>query len=379
MRKRCQHPLNARSPPHQTPAAPPAWSLDTAAFQIGTLEGDAPYQLHRVRGAALLPNGNIAVLDGGSSELRIFDATGRFVTQAGGRGDGPGEFRRPWAMHLRADTIIVIDASAGRLSLHRTDGSFITNRPYDKDTHTADAWLHDNSVIVGAAHGPQQDRVRAAVSRLPRPDTTVFFREVRAAGDDRLWVRVPADSGQSDWLIFDYTAQPLGRISIPDNFTMYDLHADHVLGVWADALDVQSVRALTFARPPLPLTSGDAAAAAAAPPSATPTRRPRPDAVYQPLRDALRDVAKYQEHFYALPAHEYVFARNMAELRAFTPSPAARLPALELPAGIVVRILDGGTFGWFAMAADTATGALCATGQGFTMPQSWGSSTLACF
>jgi hypothetical protein len=61
---------------------------------IGEVSGDEPYLFARIRGALALPGGGIAVADGQSMEIRIFDATGMHVRTAGGPGSGPGEFTR---------------------------------------------------------------------------------------------------------------------------------------------------------------------------------------------------------------------------------------------------------------------------------------------
>lgn len=59
---------------------------------IGTVEGDAAYQLHRVGAALRLSDGRIVVANNGSSDLRYYDSAGRHVRTVGRRGEGPGEF-----------------------------------------------------------------------------------------------------------------------------------------------------------------------------------------------------------------------------------------------------------------------------------------------
>lgn len=91
-------------------------------FSVGTLDGADPYMFYRLRGAARLSDGSIAVMDNGSGEIRIFDADGRHLRSMGGRGEGPGEFRngrfiwatpgdtlwvgdyRPWQYHVYIST-----------------------------------------------------------------------------------------------------------------------------------------------------------------------------------------------------------------------------------------------------------------------------------
>lgn len=62
------------------------------SLTIGSPEGDAPYLLHDVKDAMWLPDGRIVIADGGSNELRVFDASGTHAATWSGEGEGPGEF-----------------------------------------------------------------------------------------------------------------------------------------------------------------------------------------------------------------------------------------------------------------------------------------------
>ena len=71
------------------------------AVSIGERTGEEPYLLSFVRGATRLSDGRIVVANGGSNELRFFDAVGVHLATRGGGGEGPGEFERllrvePW-------------------------------------------------------------------------------------------------------------------------------------------------------------------------------------------------------------------------------------------------------------------------------------------
>jgi hypothetical protein len=69
------------------------WRISPApVLEIGMIDGPAAYQLDGVRNAARLPDGSIAVADGGSRQIRIYDAEGRHFRSFGGQGGGPGEF-----------------------------------------------------------------------------------------------------------------------------------------------------------------------------------------------------------------------------------------------------------------------------------------------
>lgn len=99
-------------------AAPlsPACRVDTAPrLQIGALDGPAEYQLGRVIDATRMPDGRIVVADRSNHEIRVFDATGKFVRTMGRTGDGPGEFRDPLQVTaLGGDSLLVWDMSRHR-------------------------------------------------------------------------------------------------------------------------------------------------------------------------------------------------------------------------------------------------------------------------
>ena len=77
------------------------WVAPELSLNIGTREGDAPYLFFRVRDAMRLPDGRFVVADGGSNELRVFDASGIHAATWSREGEGPGEFTQlagvaPW-------------------------------------------------------------------------------------------------------------------------------------------------------------------------------------------------------------------------------------------------------------------------------------------
>src|SRR5688572_10255310 len=71
-----------------------AWRMDeTPSLEIGVVEGAPEYQFSGIRRALRLPNGEFLIADGGSRELRFYDAGGNHLRSSGRAGEGPGEFR----------------------------------------------------------------------------------------------------------------------------------------------------------------------------------------------------------------------------------------------------------------------------------------------
>ncbi|MGH7459753.1 MAG: hypothetical protein ACREMA_01835 [Longimicrobiales bacterium] len=87
------------------------WRITREPFvQIGSVESDSVYELHRPWHAWRLRDGSIAIANNGTNQVRLFDADGRHQRNLGGRGGGPGEFRDVWKVHeLAGDSLLVID------------------------------------------------------------------------------------------------------------------------------------------------------------------------------------------------------------------------------------------------------------------------------
>lgn len=92
---------------------------------IGVLEGAPEYQLFRVSDARRFADGRIVVVNGGTGELRFYDAHGRYLASAGRRGGGPGEFERMgWMRLYRGDSLLVYDFDQARVSIFDGEGRF---------------------------------------------------------------------------------------------------------------------------------------------------------------------------------------------------------------------------------------------------------------
>ncbi|MYJ56386.1 MAG: 6-bladed beta-propeller [Rhodothermaceae bacterium] len=81
--------------------------------------------------------GNIYVKDARSADVRIFDANGRYVTTVGKRGEGPGELREVFGMHVDGDDrIIVADRMNRRLTIFTDMGRSFTTKSLAEDGRT---------------------------------------------------------------------------------------------------------------------------------------------------------------------------------------------------------------------------------------------------
>ncbi|MBE0591257.1 MAG: hypothetical protein IH616_02515 [Gemmatimonadales bacterium] len=102
------------------------WKVaDVPDVDIGVLEGAEEYQLFQVRDARRLADGRIVIANGGTNELRFYDARGRHLSSTGRDGEGPGEFKGlGWIRPFRGDSLAVYDFNLGRISVFDGDGRF---------------------------------------------------------------------------------------------------------------------------------------------------------------------------------------------------------------------------------------------------------------
>jgi hypothetical protein len=103
------------------------WRLaETPTLDIGVVEGDEVYQFFQIAGALELSDGRLVVANGGTGELRFYDASGDFLSSTGRKGSGPGEFQDiAWIERLAADSIMVYDFRLRRTSVFDSLGRFV--------------------------------------------------------------------------------------------------------------------------------------------------------------------------------------------------------------------------------------------------------------
>ena len=116
---------------------------------IGELEGEEPYMLHWAGSLAKLSDGRIMVGNHGSSEVRMFDASGGHLVSWGGEGEGPGEFMTltraaPWP----GDSIVAWYSSGLSISVFDSDGNY--GRSFVLQSGEAEVWRRPRPIAVRA-------------------------------------------------------------------------------------------------------------------------------------------------------------------------------------------------------------------------------------
>lgn len=178
---------------HTAPPAGPGLRVTAdPALEIGMAEGPEAYQLDGVRGAVRLSDGTIAVADGGSRRIRLYDADGRHLRDLGGQGDGPGEFQNLGAVHPdpAGSGLIGWDGSTKRYTHFTAEGVVGTIHGLDDIDGfiaTSHGVLEDGTFVLSP--GESVAELAAAEPGTRRPERPVL-RFAETSGVDTL-ARVP--------------------------------------------------------------------------------------------------------------------------------------------------------------------------------------------
>ena len=152
-----------------------AWRIaDTPSLDMGAAAGDPDQEFYQIRGVTRLSDGTIVVANGGSSELRYYDADGTFRTRAGRKGGGPGEFTfLSGVRRLAGDSVLASDMMQRRASIFGPDGQHVRDfalvepgtinmrsllGQLDDGTYIAQATnMHTGSELMDRPIGPYRD------------------------------------------------------------------------------------------------------------------------------------------------------------------------------------------------------------------------------
>ena len=138
---------------------PPAWGSHVRlvpALTIGALDGPPEYAFGSVGFVVGDKNGGFFVYDEKDTQVRRYDAAGKFVAKIGAKGSGPGEYQELLGMSLLGDTALVTwDPRNARVTFFGLDGKVLRSfMPLlGSMTYAADALGVDNAGIVSLLTG----------------------------------------------------------------------------------------------------------------------------------------------------------------------------------------------------------------------------------
>jgi hypothetical protein len=152
---------------------------------IGTVDGPPEYAFGAISMMAIGSTGTFYLVDNADTQIRRYDATGRFRGLIGRAGAGPGEYRRILGMALHGDTLLLVfDPANGRINVYDTAGVYRRAIHFDRgDFFGEKAFAVDGAglvyvraSLVGPGQGPpkgsQYIRMRidgTIVDSLPLP------------------------------------------------------------------------------------------------------------------------------------------------------------------------------------------------------------------
>jgi hypothetical protein len=130
----------------RSPSQAQIWTVsDKPVVTIGQAEGEPEYMLHQVAHARRLGNGRILLTIG--PDIRYYDAQGKYVGKAGGRGRGPGEFTYISDLYvLRGDTLLALNF---RNKVWLTaDGKFVRQEAVDFAPLNEAGWFSEGATLL---------------------------------------------------------------------------------------------------------------------------------------------------------------------------------------------------------------------------------------
>ena len=163
---------------------PGRWTLDPRPLlQIGGAD-DGPSGFAFIKGVVRLSDGSIAVANQRPSEIRIFDASGRFVRSLGRNGTGPGEFNRVLFRLVRSgDTLIGSDNSM-RDQVFAPNGDLVRSLARARPPTTSG----NPARIAFDAHGGALVQAIELADAATTSDADVFLRVFRESADGERYV-----------------------------------------------------------------------------------------------------------------------------------------------------------------------------------------------
>jgi hypothetical protein len=109
------------------------WIVDKGpSLDIGVTEGDERYEFAEARGPVRLSDGRIAVANMKTTEIRFFDAKGRFLKTVGRQGQGPGEFEQLWRLNKIAGDSLMALEPVSLTSIYTSAGTYVRRFRLDK-------------------------------------------------------------------------------------------------------------------------------------------------------------------------------------------------------------------------------------------------------
>lgn len=250
-------------------ATVPEWTLSADPTLVIGEDGTTAGEFERVSTALALPGDEVAVVDAGASEIRVFSGSGAYLRTLGRRGEGPGEFNGISWVQLVDDTLVAYSSGQRRITMLALDGSMhatIIPRPAGEGVSASPLTRAGNGswvVRAGRLRLAQQVAVQpegaAPPSGVTRDTTGVGFLPVSGEGPVNFVVKIPGQpmvgvpGGPVGVGAF---SAPLAVARVGDRVAVVDLESGALW--WFSAGGTEESRAdIAVPRRPLPLAAVD--------------------------------------------------------------------------------------------------------------------------
>lgn len=154
----------------------------------------------------------------------------------------------------RGHSLYIGDPRTGVIEAWEGSGSPITlievrRAPTEVSPSIRASWLESRTARITdpAARREEQRRLEA----VPFPEALPAFDALLAGPEGEIWLRDPMVPGESEpprWSVIDAAGTVKAWATLPAAFRPMEIHDGHLLGVWTDALGVQTVRRFRLAR-----------------------------------------------------------------------------------------------------------------------------------
>ena len=141
------------------------WTVDPQPlWEVGGADAGPEYALFRVGRAIRFPDGRVAVANGVSRQIRLYDRAGRHLLDIGKDGEGPGEFRRVNRLwRVGGDSIMAFDGTLRRITVFDTEGRLGRTLMLRPQPGTLQAFgmrpFDDGTLLVEGVVPPEPPRV----------------------------------------------------------------------------------------------------------------------------------------------------------------------------------------------------------------------------
>jgi hypothetical protein len=170
--------------PAPNPAAPAFRIVPEPILRIGGLNDDERYELLGVVDAELTSSGGLIVAPyvqarvGWATELRVFDAAGKFVRRFGRAGQGPGEYTAiSRFVLLPRDSVLIVDTQGRRITLVDAAGAVAATSSFPANA-TATCCFADGRYLTAPMVRPAMNETQPT----ERPKIPYTLASMRAQG-----------------------------------------------------------------------------------------------------------------------------------------------------------------------------------------------------